>query len=142
LGLRKGETIMAFNYKALKDEIDNDPLVRGYATMTDVEVADDINAVYRQRNRETMMASEAFNAIVKLEFNALNDVNQQLVWDIIHMGELNPFGLEADIFVDIFGAGSGTITALKDIRKEDISRGEELGLGVVYASYVAEARAM
>ena len=32
---------------ALKAEIDTDPLTRGYAGMTDVQVSDDINTVYR-----------------------------------------------------------------------------------------------
>lgn len=133
---------MSFNYRALRIEIDDDPLGRGYITMSDVEVADDMNTVYRIRNRATMSGSEVFNAIDKAEYNALTAAQQELVWNIIHLGELNPFGLEADIFVDIFGGGSTTITTLAALRQEDISRGEELGLGIIYAPYVMEARAM
>ena len=39
------------DYPALKAEIEGDPLTRGYAAMTDQEIADDMNTVYRTRNR-------------------------------------------------------------------------------------------
>jgi hypothetical protein len=61
------------------------------------------------------------------------------VWNILHLGNINPFGIEADLMQDIFGA-STTITALQAARKENISRAEELGLGVVGAGQVEEAR--
>ncbi len=124
----------------LTDEIVNDPEGRGYAGMTDAQVADDINLVNRQRNRDTMSATEVLNAINKGEFNAFTAVDQVRVWDVLHFHELNPFGLEADLFVDIFGGGSATIVALQAIRVEVITRAQELGLGSVREGTVTRAR--
>lgn len=131
---------MAFNIKVLADEINNDPLGRGYSAMSDFDVAFDINAISRIRNRVSMSASEVFNAIDNTEFNALSADNQQLIWNIIHIGDLNPFGLEATIFTSVFGGGSTTISDLQNIRIDDISRAAELGLGEVREGFVTTAR--
>ncbi len=127
------------NIDVLKTEITGDPLARGYAGMTDEEVAIDINIVYRTSNKATMSGTEVMNAINKAEFNALPATDKQMVWDILHLGSINPFGLEADLFSDIFGI-STTITTLQTLRKNDISRGVELGIGNVRVGNVEEAR--
>ena len=124
----------------LGEEVTNDPLGRGYNgpgsenlgpdPMTDQELVDSLNAVNRSRDRTSMTASEVLNAVDKTEWVALIDAERQQIWDILHMGEVNPFGIEADLFQDIFG-GSTTITALQAIRVEAISRAQELGVGVV-----------
>lgn len=126
----------------LKTELDTDPQARGYAGMGDAAAAADINTVYRTRNFASLTGSEVLNAIDKAEFNALSAVDQQRVWDVLHLGTINPFGLEATLFTDIFGGGSATITALLVIRKEDVSRGVELGLGFVGHADVQDARAI
>lgn len=117
------------DYKILRDEIQNDPLGRGYSGMTDAEVADDLNTQYRTRNRSTLTASEIVNAVDLSEWNALDDVQRQIVWNLLHMGAINPFGVEATILVNVFGAGSNTIAVLAEARVENISRAQELGLG-------------
>jgi hypothetical protein len=124
----------------LKIEITTDPLGRGYAGMTDAQVVTDINTVYRTTNKATMTGSEVLNTIVKTEFNALTAANKQLVWDLIHLGALNPFGIEADLLIDIFGAGSATIIALAAARKNNVSRAEELGLGNIREGHIQEAK--
>lgn len=124
----------------LKAEITDDPLSRGYSGMNNHEIASDLNTQYRERNLNLITATEIFNAINKSEFNALPDSQKQIIWNILHMGEVNPFGLEKDIFVDIFGAGSETITSLAGIRKVPQSRAAELGLSEVSAGYVADAK--
>ena len=86
----------------LKGEITTDPLTRGYSGMTDAQIADDLTTAYRERNLDRLDASTVFNAIDKAEYNALSDANKAMVWNILHLGEINPFGLESDIFVDIF----------------------------------------
>lgn len=113
----------------LSDELTNDPLVRGYSGMTDQEAADDFNTAYRSRNRATMTASEVANAIDSTEFTALSAGDTQEIWNWLHLGELNPFGIEATRFIAIFGGGSATITSLQADRVESISRAQELGLG-------------
>ncbi len=124
----------------LRTELTTDPLTRGYSAMSDEAAANDLNTVYRTANKTIMTASEVFNAINKAEFNALSVTNKQLIWDILHLGELNPFGLEADIFVDVFTSGSTTITNLQTLRKNNVSRGVELGLGIVRTGNIVEAR--
>lgn len=128
------------NIEILKTEIITDPLVRGYASMTDLQVAEDINTVYRTTNKLVMAGTEVLNAIDKAEYNALTDANKQLVWNVIHVGDINPFGVEADLFVDIFGGGSTTITTLQALRLNNVSRGVELGIGNVREGNVMEAR--
>ncbi len=124
----------------LKTEINIDPLTRGYSGMSDLQTADDLNTVYRTRNKEIMTATEVFNAISKSEFNILSATNKKLIWDILHLDEINPFGLEADLFIDIFGGGSATITTLQSLRKDNISRGVELGIGNIREGNIWEAR--
>ncbi len=129
------------DYVALKAEITTDPLARGYAGMTNVQIAASLNTANRTRNRTIMTASEIINAINVTEFNALTATNKAAVWDLLHLGELNPFGVEATMFTSIFGGGSTTIATLASLRAQSISRAVELGLGVVSEGLVAEAKA-
>lgn len=131
------------NYTKLREEIDTDPLARGYSGMTDLEVSDDINTVYREINREVMSASEIFNVIDETEWGALTSEEQRPIWDVLHMGDsINPFGNEAGIFVGVFGGGSQTIVDLNDARKKDVSRGVEIGVGAVRESDIEKAKAL
>lgn len=131
------------NSQVLRTEIDTDPLGRGYSGMTNQEIADDLNIIYRERNRERMPPTEILNTVVISEWAALSADEQRSIWDILHMGgDINPFGNEATMFISVFGAGSDTITALADARKDDISRAVEIGLGVVRESDVDRAQAL
>ena len=124
----------------LSDELTNDPLNRGYAEMNDEEVAININFLDRTFNRPSMTSSEVLNAIDITEWSALTDAGQQQIWDVIHMGNINPFGVEATIFIAVFGNGSDTIAALATIRKENVSRATELGHSFVYPGHIQNAR--
>lgn len=126
---------------ALKTELTDDPLSRGYSGLSDVEAADSLNTVNRTSNRTSMTGSEVLNAIDKVKYNALSDVDKDRVWQVLHLGELNPFGIEADLMQDIFGA-STTITALQAARLEAVSRATEIGLGIIFEGTVQQARAM
>lgn len=128
------------NLAILTAELTDDPLSRGYAAMSDAAAATDLNAVYRTRNKSSMTGSEILNAVNAGEWTALNDVQRQTVWNILHLGTLNPFGVEATLMIAVFEAGSATITALADARKENISRAAELGLGFVSPGHVENAR--
>ena len=125
----------------LAAELSDDPLTRGYSGMNDAEAAADLNTAYRTRGRATMTGSEIMNEIDKSEWDALLPTAQQTVWNILHLGEVNPFGVEATLMVDVFGGGSDTITALAQARMESITRAEELGLTRIRPGTVAEARA-
>jgi len=124
----------------LKTEIDADPLTRGYAGMTDAQVKADGHTKYRTRNKTSLTGSEVLNAIDKTEFNSKTDAQKQQVWDLVHLGSLNPFGIEASLMVDIFGGGSVTIVALQALRVESISRWEELSLGNVREGHIQKVR--
>jgi len=124
----------------LKTEIDADPLTRGYAGMTDAQVKADGHTKYRTRNKTSLTGSEVLNAIDKTEFNSKTDAQKQQVWDLVHLGTLNPFGIEASLMVDIFGGGSVTIVALQALRVESISRWEELSLGNVREGHIQKVR--
>ncbi len=128
---------------ALKDELLNDPLVRGYSTMSDQEASDDLNIVNRERNRTSMSASEILNAVDAVEYADLTNAEETQFWNLMGIGTLNPFGVEAALMTGWFGgAGSVTISALQAARKEDVSRAEELP-GVrspMKSGYVEEAR--
>jgi hypothetical protein len=119
------------DYAKLKDELVNDPESYGYSGMTPAEVVASLRVVNRTRPRASLTGSEVFNAVVKGEYNVLPEPDQGSVWDVLHLGTINPFGIEADLFADIFGPQSQTITNLKAIRVEAISREVELGLGRV-----------
>jgi len=125
----------------LKTEIDADTLERDYSGMTDEDVAISLNTnIDRTTNKTSMSSSEIFNAINKTEFNALVVADKDLIWNLLALGTLDPFGLEATLFTDTFGGSSVTIATLQDLRKNDVSRGVELGLGQVSAGHVKEAR--
>ena len=130
----------------LQSELTNDPLNRNYQTMSDQEVEYDLRnvAAYgaspRQRIRALMTSTEVFNSIDLTEFNALTDHQRSNIMGLMSFGNLNPDGREKDLFVNYFGAGSNTLTALNAARMENISRCVELNIPNVYAADVNKAR--
>lgn len=132
----------------LANEINTDPLGRGYAGMTDAQVAANLNIVYRTRNRTSMTGDEVFQATVPAEYNALpdgsanNTTDDQAHWlAFCGRAEIDPFATANVQFVtSIFGGGSGTVAALNAARVENVSRGVELGLGTVGEGDVWDVR--
>ena len=105
-----------------------------------VVAASEMNAINRTVNKTTMIASEVYNAIDGTEWLALTATQQEEIWNIVHLGDINPFGLEATRFTAIFGGGSTTIAALAALRKTDVSRAVEIGLGFIKPGNIMEAR--
>ena len=129
------------NITALKVELTDDPLGRAYSGMSDTAAATSLNEVNRFRNRTTMTGSEILNAVDVGEWTGLSNAEKQTVWDIVHLGEVNPFGVEATLVLSVFSApDSPTIAALIAVRKESVSRATELGLAYVYPGDVENAR--
>jgi hypothetical protein len=126
---------------ALKAELIAGHPDTGAYNVGDRTAAAELNVENRSRAKNTLTGSEVLNAIDPPEFRALIETEQQTVWNILHLGTLNPWGTEATLFVSIFGDPSTTITALKAIRLDWISRAEELGFGTVNAGHVERARA-
>ena len=133
------------NYEALKAEVLDDPLGVGYSSMTDDLVAAALNVVNRTRNRQSMSASEVLNAVDVADYNGLTNAAEAKLWDLLGIGDLNPFGVEATLMVQLFGAGSATITELQALRVEVMSRAVELNMlgasAEVGPSHIAIARA-
>lgn len=119
------------DYAKLKDELVNDPENYGYAAMTDQQVVTSMHVKDRTRNLTSLTGSEVLNAVVKGDYITLSDTEKDRVWQVLHLGDINPFGIEAELFADIFGPQSETIANLKAIRVEAIDREVELGLGRV-----------
>ena len=128
--------------QALRAELDAGHPVTGAYSLDAATAADEINVVNRTTNRTSMSASEVLNAVVVSEYVALTDAHEAAFWNLMGIGDLNPFGVESTLLISWFGAGSETITALAALRKTDVSRAQELGFGIIYAGTVLEARAL
>ena len=126
---------------ALKAELLAGHPVTGAYDADDALAAGQLNVVDRTLPRDSLTGSEVLNAVNAGEWAALDAAAQQTVWDIVHLGDVNPFGVEAALISDVFGAGSNTITALAAARQRGVSRAVELGLGVIREGDVQVARA-
>ena len=118
----------------LKDELANDPLVRGYSGMTDQQAADDLNTSYRSRNRASMSGDEIAQAADPAEFDALDDGSANNTPDtkghwlaLCGREAIDPFATaNVELVNSIFGNPSTTRTNLIAARVESITRAEEL----------------
>ncbi len=130
------------DYDVLKAEITDDPLGLSYVGMSDQQVADSLNTVAREQDRTSMTGSEILNQVNAANWASLTDVQRQTVWNIVYLGDVNPFGVEATMMTDVFGSASATITALKAARKIAVSRATELELPFIDIGNVASARSL
>lgn len=130
------------NYDILKAELVSGHPVTGVYDIDDAVAATQLNVVNCTRSKDSMTGSEILNAIDKVEYVALLDADKDRVWQIVHLGTINPFGIEVDLILGIFGAGSATIIALQTARQEPCSRAAELELETVFEGTVQQARAM
>lgn len=127
---------------ALKTELETGHPETGAYDADAALAAGQLNEGNRTLPRATMTGSEVLNAVVGSEFTALDATEKQMLWDIVHLGTVNPFGVEQTLMVSIFGAGAGTILALAAARQRPVSRAVEIGLGLVRAGDVERARAL
>lgn len=133
----------------LKQEIDADPLGRDYASMTDQQVADSLNAMDREITRSVLSGSTIFNAIVPSEFAALLATTQTFVRDVFSLGDavdVGPGTNARTVLLDAFGAGTATRDNLVAAVKVMISRAQELNLlgrsVEIGPAHVAQARSL
>jgi hypothetical protein len=130
------------DYQNLKTELVSDPLARGYSGMSNAQAATSLNTVNRSVHKTSMSGSEVLQSVVPSEYNALTAEKKDQFWGLVGIGVLDPWGKEADVMIDIFGAGSATITALAVARIQLVSRAVELGFGRVETGDVQCARAL
>lgn len=125
----------------LSDELANDPLGRGYDTMTDTEAAADLNTEYRTVNVDSLSGDEMFQATVAAEYATLT-ADQKAYWlSFCGRASVDPWAqANVDFVVNLFGGQSDTVAKLVDKRTNTVSRAEELGVGQVREGEVAAAR--
>ena len=128
----------------LNAEITTDPLARGYSGMTDLQIANNLNAEYRTANRDTVSGAEIFNATDADEYGALTD-DKKAAWDrLCAIGVVDTAsGVAKAREAELFGGGSVTRANLQSLRQYSLSRAAELGINErVYASDVTEAKGL
>ena len=130
------------DYVALKAEIVGDPLARGYAAMTDQQVADSLNAKTRSVDREELAAWQVIEATVPADWATLTATEKDRYRTFISAGTLNPRGANTRAAFQAMFLGTVTMTNLLALLSEQVSRALELGLGLVYAEHVAAARSV
>lgn len=116
--------------RKLENEISGDPLGRGYSGMTDQQLLDSLNTADLPRNRTSMTGREVKESVDVTEFKALSDAKKQQMIELTKRDDLDLFGMDKDILLDIFGAVSTTGTNLVAARVEMISPGVKIGWGV------------
>lgn len=146
------------NYPILRSEIANDPMKRGYAAMTNAEVAASLNTADRTHVDSTfatwrkMLADlgPTVTATVKAKVEAAAEGNAAVAIALDMLGEYGDGGgldlghANTRAVIDQLAAGgvltADEATAIKGIAEAVISRATELGLGEVGAGHVARAR--
>ena len=119
------------NYQLLKSEMDTDPLVRGYASMTDQQVADSLNTVDRQVNIETLSGGDIYECLDLAEFAALTPDDRTRVDRVLSLDSVKIQGNAKTELASIFGSITSTRAALLAKIKRSVSRAEEIGVGNV-----------
>lgn len=125
---------------ALKAELTTDALNRGYAAMTDEQAADSLNLRNRQPDAETLSSGVFVASLVSAEYDLLSNAKKDYCRLIAMAGSLPITAqLKAEL-AGIFAAGTQTRANLLAAVKRTGSRAEELGLGRVTPSDVANAK--
>ncbi len=131
----------------LKDELTDDPLVRGYSGMSDVAAAADLNddTTGRTLPVDSLTAAEIYDQVDTAELDALSVGNQASVDRILSLGgdiNLTASSKARTTLLSVFAGGAGTITrpAIGAAVVRDVSRAEELGISGVRVGHVEEAR--
>ena len=130
------------NIAALKTELTDDPLARGYAGMSDEEAAADLNVENREVNVTSVTGQDIFEAATLADYAALDATEKSLLHAIIGMGTVMVNGTNTKAaLLAMFGAGSDTRDNLAVLQKETVTRANELGLGgTVYPGQIQAAR--
>ena len=129
-------------HQILADEINNDPLARGYDSMTDQQVADDIGTEYRTITVPEVSPTDIYQAIDPPEWVALSALFQLVVTNVISLPTVPTSGNTADGLLAAFGPGTNTRANLIALATGNISRGTEIGIGDVHAGDVGFARSL
>jgi len=128
----------------LRDELTQDPLARGYASMTGQQAADSLNAVNRAIPRTSISGSDLLACTSVAELTALTAASRDVYLALIQMDSLDITSANVrSILGTLFGVGTMTRANLVALGNSTVAvnRATELGLGVVTAGEVERARA-
>lgn len=126
----------------LRDEITNDPLALGYAGMTDQQIADSLNAVNIDVDRDTVPTGEILAAIVPADFVAIADAPRRTYLQMLLATDSVPLGFAniRNALLNIFSGRPDTLNALSALQQETVSRARQLGIGVAHSGDIGKAR--
>lgn len=125
----------------LKQEITTDPASLGYAGKDDEQIADLLNRPTRTAPRESVDGGTLAASIVFSEYAALTAPQRQYVDMVVTAGTLPWTANLKQQLGALFAAGTQTRQNLVALQtRTGASRGEELGLGRVTPSDVADAK--
>lgn len=135
---------MSINYSALDDEVTNDPLGRGYAGMTDAQVADDLHLEDQSQAKEFAEAGQVYESIDRTEYDnlgaAAKDRYKETIIPLYSLQRFLSMGMARDWLQEIFGNGSLTLATYDSTLSIAISRARELQLGNVREADVTLVR--
>lgn len=133
---------MAGIYDILVPELQNDPLARGYAGMTDSQRLASLLTADRPTERTIVPAYEVLEAIVPTEWAALNAAEKQRVQTIISAGQVNLQGTNTRAsLAAAFGAGTTTRANLLALQAgPSRTRAAELGMSGLGLGHLVSAR--
>lgn len=131
-------------YEALWAELRDDPLARGYASMSDEEAADDLNTAYRTEPRMEITKAQLWENTDLAEYAALTAAGRQAYDVLVNLDDIDVSeGTNSrDALAALFPAGSTTRVNLVALVTDPlpITRAEELGLVRVKPGHVRDAR--
>lgn len=129
--------------EALKNEITNDPLTRGYSSMTDAAVAVDMETPYRSAGGDSITGTELLESTVASEYDSLTASQKALYVAMIGMSSIDIANANVRAFLTgMFTGGTATRTNLVALATKNITRSAELGIGFVRSGTVAMARGL
>ena len=128
------------NIDDLKAELALVHPVTGSYNADSILAAAELNAVNIEVNLTSLSGDEMFGATDTTEYGLLSADDKQLWVSFCGRTSIDPFGAANVAFVQSLFAGGVTIAALAAMRTKLVSRATELGLGVVKAGHINEAR--
>ena len=129
------------NIETLKTELVSGHPDTGAYDADDVLAANQLNAVNRTVNVESVTGQQIFEAVVPAHYVALSADHKQLFGMIVGLETILVNGTNTKAaLVAMFSGATATLTALAALQTEQVSRAAELGIGVVAPGHVENAR--
>lgn len=124
----------------LKDELDTDPLSRGYSGMTDEQVSASLNTADRTRSVASVPSTDIYDALDPAEYAAASASEKSMLSDIFSLPDVRMQGNTFTVLLSVFRDGSTSRDNLEALASLSTSRAVELSLGRVKVGHVQEVR--